>query len=93
MNGTMDWRRVVGRSGYGLISCGVLVTATLWYWTCGMGGFHCFDGAAGYVVASAQIAILLGLVASLLGRESARWLFVLLALADLACVYLQGLVH
>jgi hypothetical protein len=93
MNNAMGWRKTVGRIGYGLVSCGIVVTAILWYWTCGMGGYHCFDGAPGDVVAGAQIGILAGLVANWWGKQPMRWLFVLLALADFACVYLQLLVH
>jgi hypothetical protein len=86
-------RNAVGRIGYILVGCSIATAAALWYWTCGMGGYHCFDGPAGKVVAGAQYGILAGIVCSFFGRGPQRVLFVLLGLAELVACFLQGMVH
>ncbi len=58
-----------------------------------MGGFHCFNGIPGKIVAGAQFGILVGIVCSLFGRGPQRVLFVLLGLAELAACFLRGMVH
>jgi len=58
-----------------------------------MGGFHCFDGGAGHVEAIAQIGILAGIICTLFGTGKYRFLFVVIALAELVVVYFQLLVH
>ena len=79
--------------GYALVACCASLTAVLWSRTCGMGGFHCFDGGYGLALAVAQWGILFGLVCSFFGTGVARPLFVVIALADMACCYRQLLVH
>ena len=93
MADTRQWRKIVAQTGYVSVAASVFLTAILWSQTCAMGGFHCFDGIAGHFVAGAQIGVALGLICSLFGKGTLRLLFPLIALVDLACCYLQGLVH
>jgi len=82
------FRRRLSLAGYTLVGC-----SALWSRTCAMGGFHCFDGGYGLALAVAQFGVLAGLVCSFFGTGVARPLFVVIALADLACCYRQLLVH
>ena len=86
-------RTRLARVGYSLVAASVLVVIALWSGTCSLGGFHCFDGGAGRAVAVAQIGILSGLMCSLFGVGKYRVLFVVMAIAELAAVYSQLLVH
>ena len=87
------FRRRLSLAGYTLVGCSASLTAVLWSRTCAMGGFHCFDGGYGLALAVAQLGVLAGLVCSFFGTGVARPLFVVIALADLACCYRQLLVH
>lgn len=93
MNSRKDRRSLVGKVGYTLVGSSVLIAAILWHWTCGMGGFHCFDAVAGKIVGGAQYGILAGIACSLFGRGPHRVLFVLVGLAELTACFLQGMVH
>ena len=93
MDNPTDRRTLVAKIGYVLVGGSVLTAAILWHWTCGMGGFHCFDGVAGKFVAGAQYGILAGIVCSLFGRGPQRVFFVLIGLAELVACFLRGLVH
>ena len=86
-------RKNLSRAGYALVGSSALLTAVLWSRTCSLGGFHCFDGGYGLAVAFAQVGVVLGLVGSLCGTGVARLAFGVVAVADLACCYLQLLVH
>lgn len=93
MNRPEDRRSLVAKVGYTLVGSSLLIATVLWHWTCGMGGFHCFDGVAGKIVAGAQYGILAGIACSLFGRGPQRVLFVLLGLAELIACFLRGMVH
>ena len=87
------FRRRLSIIGYALVGSSTLLTVVLWSRTCAMGGFHCFDGGYGLALSFAQLGVLAGLVCSFFGAGVARPLFVMIALADLACCYRQLLVH
>jgi hypothetical protein len=92
-NNLKPWRNNVSRLGYALVGCSLLAVAALWYPTCSMGGYHCFDGTAGMAMAVAQGGVALGLICTLFGNGEKRLVFGGLALLELAYCYLQGLVH
>jgi hypothetical protein len=87
------WRSRLSLPGYVLVGGSGLVALAVWPWTCAMGGFHCFAGAAGHVMTAAQIGVLLGLVGTLFGQGYKRFLFATIALLELVFCYLQLLVH
>ena len=86
-------RRTLSRAGYVLVGTSALVTALLWSRTCSLGGLHCFDGGYGLAVVLAQFGVVVGLICSFFGVGVARLVLVVVAVADLACVYRQLLVH
>jgi hypothetical protein len=90
---TVSKRKVVARVGLILISCSLVVTVVLWSHTCGLGGFHCFDGGYGRAVEFAQIGMVIGLICSLFGSGTSRLGFAAIAFAELAYCYRQLLVH
>lgn len=84
---------MVARFGYVLVSLSLLLAVILWRRTCSDGGFHCFDGAYGHLMAAAQLGVVLGLLFSMFGKGPNRFLFGLIALAELAFCYSRLLVH
>jgi hypothetical protein len=76
-----------------LIVSSATLTVVLWSRTCALGGFHCYDGDYGRVVAIAQGGVAVGLVCSLFGKGVSRLVFAAIAIADLACCYFQLLLH
>jgi hypothetical protein len=93
MNSITDRRIIVARVGYVIVGCSTLLADILWKWTCALGGFHCFYGASGHAVATAQFGALLGLICSIFGRGPNRLVFSAIALIELASCYFQLLVH
>jgi hypothetical protein len=87
------WRNNLSRFGYALVICSVVLAIALWSRTCALGGFHCFDGGAGYAMAGAQIGVIFGLLCSLFGGGTKRFLFAGIALIELVFCYFQLLVH
>ena len=87
------WRSNLSRVAYVLVSCSVLVVVALWSRTCALGGFHCFDGNSGHAVAAAQIGVILGLLCSLFGGGTTRFLFAGIAFFELVFCYFRLLVH
>jgi hypothetical protein len=93
MNNTRDRRSIVARVGYLLVSLSILLAAILWSKTCAFGGFHCFAGAYGHVMAGAQLGVIFGLLGSMFGRGLNRLLFGVIAIVELTFCYLRLLVH
>jgi len=87
------WRSNLSRVGYVLVGGSVLMAVALWYSTCAMGGFHCFDGTAGDFMEAAQLGMVAGFFCSLFGEGMKRFVFAGIALFELVFCYAQLLVH
>jgi hypothetical protein len=79
--------------GQGLVGVSALLAVGLWHRTCGLGGFHCFDGVAGRLMLGAQFGMLSGLVLSLCSRGVPRLVFSGIAFLELVFCYFSLLRH
>src|ERR1700689_2789907 len=92
-NDLKPWRPKLSRLGYVLVASCSVIALSLWSSTCELGGYHCFDGRLGTVMATAQFGILLGCILSLFGRGTMRIIFVGVAIVELLFCYSRILVH